>query len=39
LLADDALRTRLGAAGRAWVEQNWRWDVLARRLGDILAGS
>ena len=27
LLRDDALRARLGAAGRAWVERDWRWDV------------
>ena len=36
LLTDDALRARLGAAGRAWVERDWRWDVLADRLHDLL---
>jgi phosphatidylinositol alpha-1,6-mannosyltransferase len=36
LLTDDALRARLGAAGRAWVEREWRWDVLARRLRNLL---
>ena len=38
LLTDDALRARLGAAGRAWVERDWRWDVLANRLRDLLDG-
>jgi phosphatidylinositol alpha-1,6-mannosyltransferase len=36
LLTDDALRARLGAAGRAWVERDWRWDVLAGRLRTLL---
>ena len=31
LLRDPALRQRLGAAGRAWVERDWRWDLLAGR--------
>ncbi|MDT4943167.1 MAG: phosphatidyl-myo-inositol dimannoside synthase [Pseudonocardiales bacterium] len=38
LLTDDALRARLGAAGRAWVEREWRWDVLAGRLRGLLDG-
>jgi len=38
LLRDEPLRARLGAAGRAWVEQDWRWDVLAARLHSLLAG-
>jgi phosphatidylinositol alpha-1,6-mannosyltransferase len=38
LLTDAALREQLGAAGRAWVECDWRWDVLAARLGDLLRG-
>ncbi len=38
LLRDDALRARLGAAGRAWVERDWRWDVLAGRLRALLDG-
>ena len=37
LLTDASLRSRLGAAGRAWVERDWRWDVLAERLGTLLA--
>ncbi len=36
LLSDPDLRHRLGRAGRAWVEQDWRWDVLARRLRGLL---
>ena len=36
LLGDPALRGAMGAAGRAWVEKQWRWDVLAATLTDIL---
>ena len=36
LLRDGELRARLGAAGRAWVEAEWRWDVLADRLREML---
>src|SRR3954447_7038373 len=36
LLTDDALRARMGAAGRVWVERDWRWDVLADRLRGLL---
>ncbi len=36
LLRDDELRARMGAAGRAWVERDWRWDVFAARLGQML---
>jgi phosphatidylinositol alpha-1,6-mannosyltransferase len=38
LLADPALAARLGAAGRAWVEAQWRWDTTATRLTHLLAG-
>jgi phosphatidylinositol alpha-1,6-mannosyltransferase len=38
LLADPARCRVMGEAGRAWVEQEWRWDVLAERLRDLLAG-
>jgi phosphatidylinositol alpha-1,6-mannosyltransferase len=38
LLADPALARRLGAAGRAWVEREWRWDTQAQRMAALLAG-
>ena len=38
LLADRERAAAMGAAGRAWVEREWRWDVLAGRLRDLLAG-
>ncbi len=38
LLGDERLRRELGTAGRRWVEDAWRWDLLAARLGDLLAG-
>lgn len=38
LLADPALAASMGAKGRAWVEREWRWDVLADRLRSLLAG-
>jgi phosphatidylinositol alpha-1,6-mannosyltransferase len=38
-LLEDPQRSRaMGAAGRAWVEKEWRWDVLAQRLRTLLAG-
>jgi phosphatidyl-myo-inositol dimannoside synthase len=36
LLLDRALASRLGTAGRAWVEREWRWDVVAARLAGLL---
>ncbi len=38
LLADADLRRRMGEAGRAWVERDWRWDVVAARLRGYLTG-
>jgi phosphatidylinositol alpha-1,6-mannosyltransferase len=38
LLADPARAAAMGARGRAWVEEHWRWDVLAARLRGLLAG-
>jgi phosphatidylinositol alpha-1,6-mannosyltransferase len=38
LLADRGRARAMGAAGRAWVEREWRWDVLAARLRGLLAG-
>jgi len=37
LLGDAQLRCRMGAAGRAWVEREWPWDVAAARLRSYLA--
>jgi phosphatidylinositol alpha-1,6-mannosyltransferase len=36
LLADGSLASRMGAAGRAWVESEWRWDMQAERMRDLL---
>ncbi|GAA2700492.1 glycosyltransferase family 4 protein [Micromonospora olivasterospora] len=38
LLADRDLARQLGAAGRAWVEREWRWEAQAARLAALLAG-
>jgi phosphatidylinositol alpha-1,6-mannosyltransferase len=38
LLEEPERARQLGAAGRAWVEREWRWDVLAGRLRELLAG-
>ncbi len=38
LLSDPARSAALGAAGRAWVQREWRWDVAAGRLRDLLVG-
>lgn len=37
LLRDPALRERMGARGRGWVEEQWRWDLLAGKLRELLA--
>ncbi|WP_030020864.1 glycosyltransferase family 4 protein [Streptomyces monomycini] len=36
LLKDPAARRRMGERGRAWVEEKWRWDLLAERLKELL---
>ncbi|MFF4752773.1 glycosyltransferase family 4 protein [Streptomyces sp. NPDC002514] len=36
LLADPELRHRMGERGRAWVEEKWRWDLLAQNLKQLL---
>lgn len=36
ILADRDAAAAMGAAGRAWVEQNWRWDTLGARLRHLL---
>ncbi|MCW2615846.1 MAG: glycosyl transferase group 1 [Frankiales bacterium] len=38
LLEDPARAGAMGRAGREWVEREWRWDVLAARLRELLAG-
>jgi phosphatidylinositol alpha-1,6-mannosyltransferase len=38
LLADRDLAKRMGAAGRAWVERDWRWATQAERMQDLLGG-
>jgi phosphatidylinositol alpha-1,6-mannosyltransferase len=38
LLTDDGLARRMGRAGRSWVESEWRWDLQAARLTDLLDG-
>jgi phosphatidylinositol alpha-1,6-mannosyltransferase len=39
LLADEGLRQRMGATGREWVEQRWRWEAIAARLHGLLDGT
>ncbi|MEU9226529.1 glycosyltransferase family 4 protein [Streptomyces massasporeus] len=36
LLGDAELRRRMGERGREWVEEKWRWDLLAEKLKDLL---
>jgi phosphatidylinositol alpha-1,6-mannosyltransferase len=36
LLRDPELRARMGARGRRWIEESWRWDLLANRLQSLL---
>ncbi|WP_018351074.1 glycosyltransferase family 4 protein [Longispora albida] len=38
LLTDRELATRMGKAGRAWVEREWGWDVKAERMRALLRG-
>jgi phosphatidyl-myo-inositol dimannoside synthase len=37
LLADPAAARAMGAAGRAWVEREWRWERQAARLSALLS--
>ncbi len=39
LLADPALATEMGEAGRRWVSGHWRWADIAARLARLLDGS
>ncbi|MEV6988585.1 glycosyltransferase family 4 protein [Streptomyces sp. NPDC093228] len=36
LLGDSELRRRMGERGRQWVEEKWRWDLLAEKLQTLL---
>lgn len=36
LLGDPELRARMGQRGREWVEEKWRWDLLAETLKSLL---
>lgn len=36
LLEDPGLRRRMGERGREWVEEKWRWDLLAEKLKTLL---
>ncbi|MEU6378100.1 glycosyltransferase family 4 protein [Streptomyces sp. NPDC046909] len=36
LLEDPELRSRMGQRGREWVEEKWRWDLLAEKLKTLL---
>lgn len=36
LLGDPALSRCMGERGRAWVEEKWRWDLLAEKLKTLL---
>lgn len=36
LLGDPELRRRMGERGRQWVEEKWRWDLLAEKLQALL---
>jgi len=38
LLGDPAAAAAMGEKGMAWVEREWRWELVARRLQRILAG-
>jgi phosphatidylinositol alpha-1,6-mannosyltransferase len=38
LLADPVRARRMGAAGRTWVEREWRWETQAARMAALLRG-
>ena len=38
LLTDIAGARAMGEKGMAWIDQEWRWDLVAQRLQQILAG-
>jgi len=38
LLADPQAAKAIGEQGKAWVDQEWRWDMVAERLAKVLSG-
>jgi phosphatidylinositol alpha-1,6-mannosyltransferase len=38
LLTDQPGARAMGEKGLAWVDQEWRWGLVARRLQEILSG-
>jgi phosphatidylinositol alpha-1,6-mannosyltransferase len=38
LLGDPQAAAAMGEKGVAWVDREWRWDIVAGRLAAILAG-
>ncbi|HEX9063716.1 MAG TPA: glycosyltransferase family 4 protein [Streptosporangiaceae bacterium] len=38
LLSDPGAAAAMGEKGIAWVDREWRWDLVAARLAEILAG-
>ncbi|GAA3802142.1 glycosyltransferase family 4 protein [Sphaerisporangium flaviroseum] len=38
LLRDPALARTMGERGRAWIEREWRWDLVVERFAEVLAG-
>jgi phosphatidyl-myo-inositol dimannoside synthase len=38
LLADPVGAAAMGEKGVAWIDREWRWDLVAQRLQDVLAG-
>jgi phosphatidyl-myo-inositol dimannoside synthase len=36
LLSNPAKAAAMGAAGRAWIERDWRWEAQASRMADLL---
>ncbi|MGV9679402.1 glycosyltransferase family 4 protein [Nocardia sp. NPDC003482] len=39
LLSDPDTAAGMGATGREWVSEHWRWDVLAARMRELLDGT
>ena len=38
LLSDPPKAEAMGAAGRAWIESDWKWTTMAARLESLLSG-